>query len=115
MTHMMKQVRLHGPRDLRVDEVPLPSLGEADVLIEVAARGVCGSDLGFYESGGIRRDGAPMPLGHEFSGVIRVVGTAVGQSHHQTLNRRTAGNAGRAWVWQPACQRRCSGFAVAAA
>ena len=77
MNHVMKQVRLHGPRDLRVDEVPLPSPGEKDVLIEVAACGVCGSDLGFYESGGIRRDGAPMPLGHEFSGVIREVGTAV--------------------------------------
>jgi 2-desacetyl-2-hydroxyethyl bacteriochlorophyllide A dehydrogenase len=77
MNHVMKQVRLHGPRDLRVDEVPLPSPGETDVLVEVAACGVCGSDLGFYESGGIRRDGAPMPLGHEFSGVIREVGTAV--------------------------------------
>lgn len=75
----MKQTRLHGPRDLRLDEVPFPAMGDDDVLVDVAACGVCGSDLGFYEGGGIRPDGAPMPLGHEFAGVIRAVGAQVGR------------------------------------
>ncbi|MBT8765043.1 zinc-dependent alcohol dehydrogenase [Metapseudomonas boanensis] len=73
----MKQARLHGPRALQVDEVPYPTMGENDVLVDVVACGICGSDLGFYEHGSIRSDGAPMPLGHEFSGVIRAVGAAV--------------------------------------
>jgi 2-desacetyl-2-hydroxyethyl bacteriochlorophyllide A dehydrogenase len=74
---MMRQARLYGPRDLRVEEVPFPAMHEDDVLVDVLACGICGSDLGFYERGSIRGDGQPMPLGHEFAGVIRAVGSCV--------------------------------------
>ena len=42
----MKQVNLHGPGDVRLDEVPRPSPGPRDVVVRVEACGICGSDLG---------------------------------------------------------------------
>jgi len=74
----MKQVRLHGPQDLRIDDVPMPQAGPLDVVVKVAVFGICGSDLGFAVSGYIGRPGQhPMPLGHELTGTIHQVGDAV--------------------------------------
>ena len=74
----MKQVRLHGPEDVRVDEVPEPEPGPRDALVRVAACGICGSDVGYVRLGGIagptRR---PLPLGHELAGVVEAVGAEV--------------------------------------
>jgi threonine dehydrogenase-like Zn-dependent dehydrogenase len=64
----MKAVNLYGPGDLRVDDVGQPDPGDADVVIKIAACGICGSDLSFTRNGSFR-DG-PMPLGHEAAGVI---------------------------------------------
>ena len=67
----MKQVRIHGPDDVRLDEVPEPTPGPRDVVIEVAACGICGSDLGYIRLGGLAGPGPePMPLGHELAGVV---------------------------------------------
>lgn len=76
----MKAVRLHGPRDLRVDDFPEPPAPRpGEVLIEVTAVGVCGSDLHMYETGGIggRFVDKPVVLGHEFAGRILQVGDGV--------------------------------------
>lgn len=74
----MKQIRLHGPQDLRIDEVPMPQAGPRDVIIKVAVFGICGSDLGFARSGYIGRPGPqPMPIGHELVGVLHQVGNEV--------------------------------------
>lgn len=74
----MKQVRVHGPNDVRVDEVPEPVAGARDVIVRVAACGICGSDLGYIRMGGLAGPGGePMPLGHEFSGVVDAVGDEV--------------------------------------
>jgi 2-desacetyl-2-hydroxyethyl bacteriochlorophyllide A dehydrogenase len=74
----MKQARLHGPGDLRVDEVPQPTLGARDVLIKVATAGICGSDLHFYHLGGIAQPtDRPLPIGHELSGTVAAVGGEV--------------------------------------
>lgn len=73
-------VRLHGPSDLRVDEVPFDAtLAPDEVLIRVLATGVCGSDLHPYETGSIGSTelNDPLVLGHEFSGVVEQVGSAV--------------------------------------
>lgn len=77
MTNTIRQARLHGPGDMRIDAVPFPEMQDEDVLIEVAACGICGSDLGFHRNGGIRPDREPMAMGHEFSGVISAVGPRV--------------------------------------
>lgn len=70
---------LHGPEDLRIEEVPLRPLGPDDVLVAVDAVGVCGSDMHYFASG---RNGQnvlrqPTVLGHEASGVVTAVGADV--------------------------------------
>jgi len=75
----MKQVHIHGPGDVRVDEVPEPEAGPRDVVVEVAACGICGSDLRYVRLGGLAGPmPSPMPLGHELSGVIESVGAEAG-------------------------------------
>jgi L-iditol 2-dehydrogenase len=73
----MTAVRLHGPRDLRVDKILHPGPpGSGDVLLRVTATCICGSDLHCYKEGGIGKDvlEAPLILGHEFVGVVEAVG-----------------------------------------
>jgi threonine dehydrogenase-like Zn-dependent dehydrogenase len=73
----MKAVRLMGPDDVRVDDVPEPELAEpGDALVRVTATAICGADLFPYhgmtpgfESGTV--------LGHEFVGVVEAVGDGV--------------------------------------
>ena len=74
----MLQAMIHGPNDLRVDEVPEPECDAGDVLVRVAACGICGSDIGYVAQGGMPTQGVmPMPLGHEFAGTVLRVGSAV--------------------------------------
>lgn len=73
----MLAVKLYGPRDLRVEEVPVPGKpGKGQVLVAVTAVGVCGSDLHTYQDGRIGTTTAetPLILGHEFAGVVLAVG-----------------------------------------
>ena len=69
---------LHGPGDLRAEQVPLPVAGPGEVLLEVAACGVCGSDLDRALKKGSHR--VPLILGHEFAGHVRQVGADVDAS-----------------------------------
>jgi L-iditol 2-dehydrogenase len=75
----MKTARLHGLRDIRLDDIPTPDPGPGEALIRVRAMGVCGSDVHFYVDGRIGDDIAPLPyiLGHEFSGEISALGPGV--------------------------------------
>jgi threonine dehydrogenase-like Zn-dependent dehydrogenase len=74
----MKQVHIHGPGDVRVDEAPEPEAGPRDVIVEVAACGICGSDLRYVRLGGLAGPmPSPMPLGHELAGVVETVGAEV--------------------------------------
>lgn len=74
----MLQARIHGPDDVRVDEVPEPIAGPQDVIVRVAACGICGSDLSYIRMGGVAGPGPePMCLGHEISGTVEVAGTEV--------------------------------------
>jgi (R,R)-butanediol dehydrogenase / meso-butanediol dehydrogenase / diacetyl reductase len=84
----MKAVIIHGPGDVRIDEVALPQVGDDDVLIKLAACGICGSDLTYAKLGGVAGPAGPMPLGHEFAGTIEAVGTRV--SHYQPGQRVVA-------------------------
>jgi L-iditol 2-dehydrogenase len=64
--------RLHAPGDIRVTQAPLPEVGPGESLVRVEAVGLCGSDLHWFEEGGIGDAllSAPLVLGHEFAGVV---------------------------------------------
>jgi len=70
---------LYAPGDVRVEDVPVPEPGEREVLVEFRAVGVCGSDVHYYEHGRIGDYVVdhPLILGHELSGRISAVGSAV--------------------------------------
>ena len=73
----MTAVRLHGPRDLRVEEIARPSPpGPGMALLRITAVGICGSDLHTYEDARIGDTvvETPLILGHEFAGVVEAVG-----------------------------------------
>jgi len=74
----MQQVRVHGPADVRLDEVDDPEPGPRDAVVRVAACGMCGSDLGYIRMGGLAGPGPePMALGHELAGVVEWAGAEV--------------------------------------
>ncbi len=70
---------LHAPHDIRIEERTIPTPGPKEVLVEVKAVGVCGSDVHWYEHGriGTLVVRAPLILGHEVSGVIVELGAEV--------------------------------------
>ena len=74
----MRQVRVHGPGDVRLDDVPEPDPGPRDALVRVAACGICGSDLSYIRLGGMAGPGPePLCLGHEMAGTVEWVGPEV--------------------------------------
>ncbi|HEY3725232.1 MAG TPA: zinc-binding dehydrogenase [Acidimicrobiia bacterium] len=74
----MLQVRVHAPGDARLDEIEPPRPTARDVVVRVAACGVCGSDVSYVRLGGVAGPtGRPMPLGHEISGIVDWVGGQV--------------------------------------
>jgi L-idonate 5-dehydrogenase len=75
----MKSVVCYGPKDLRLEEQEQPVAGPDDVLINIEAGGICGSDLHYYNHGGFGtvRIKEPMILGHEVSGRVAELGSNV--------------------------------------
>jgi L-iditol 2-dehydrogenase len=67
----VKVLRLHAPGDLRLHEEPLPVPAKGEALVCVAAVGICGSDLHWFNESSIgdARLTKPLVLGHEFSAV----------------------------------------------
>jgi len=59
-----------APRSVELREVKKPEIGDDDVLLEVAAVGVCGSDLHQWTASHSWPVNYPVVLGHEFGGVI---------------------------------------------
>ena len=67
----------YGARETELRDVPIPEIGDDDVLMEVKAAGVCGSDIGFDAGFHANLLNPPVILGHEFSGVVAKVGKNV--------------------------------------
>jgi threonine dehydrogenase-like Zn-dependent dehydrogenase len=75
----MKAVTWHGNHDVRVDQVPDPSIEHpTDAIIKVTSSGICGSDLHLYEVLGPYIDVGDI-LGHEPMGIVEEVGAEVTQ------------------------------------
>ncbi|MGC8833357.1 MAG: zinc-dependent alcohol dehydrogenase [Armatimonadota bacterium] len=75
----MKAVRLYGPREFHIDEIPEPQAGPGEVKIAVRSVSVCASDVHYYLYGeiGSLKTAGPFILGHEFSGEIAEIGPGV--------------------------------------
>jgi L-iditol 2-dehydrogenase len=71
----MRAAVLHSPGDIRLEDVAVPAVGRDEVLVRVAAVGVCGSDLPRMLVKGAHR--MPIIGGHEFSGHIVDAGPEV--------------------------------------
>lgn len=82
----MKALKIHGPEDMRWDEIETPKLDSGQVLLKVHYVGICGSDLHYYfhgdNGGNVIRE--PFTPGHELSATVEIdptnewpVGTAV--------------------------------------
>jgi (R,R)-butanediol dehydrogenase / meso-butanediol dehydrogenase / diacetyl reductase len=83
----VKAALWHGRRDLRVEEVPDPTPGAHDVVVEIDWCGICGTDLGEYlygpqlipvgEPHPLTGTAAPLIMGHEFAGTVVALGREV--------------------------------------
>ena len=75
----MRASVLTGVKTLSIEQVPTPPMDSDEVLVEVAAVGVCGSDTHYYRHGRIGDFvvTGPLILGHELSGRIVAVGEEV--------------------------------------
>lgn len=71
----MQTVRLFGLQDLRLADVPMPEPGPGEVVVQVEAAGICGTDRHLYL--GEFPSTPPVTLGHEFSGIVTATGTDV--------------------------------------
>src|SRR5215207_7249810 len=73
----MKAVTWHGKRDVRVDNVPDPTIQEPnDAVVHITTTAICGSDLHLYEVLGPFMGEGDI-LGHEPMGVVEEVGSEV--------------------------------------
>ena len=74
----MRGAVMHGPGDVRVEEREAPQIVEpTDAVIRVSAACVCGSDLWPYRGIGVEDSMWPMPMGHEYAGIVEEIGDAV--------------------------------------
>ena len=72
----MKGTVLHGPRDIRFEDRPEPTIIQpTDAILRLSATCICGSDLWPYR--GIAEVAKPTPMGHEYCGIVEEVGREV--------------------------------------
>ncbi len=114
----MRGVAFLGDRELELMDFPDPTPGPHDVVLEMKASGMCGSDLHQYrrpkgagQATGLALPDRPVIVGHEPCGVVAAVGTAVGPAqakvgqrvmvhHYQGCTNCEHCRAG----WQQLCQ-----------
>jgi L-iditol 2-dehydrogenase len=70
----MRAVVYRGINDMRVETVPVPTIGPGELLIKVATCGICGTDLKKIHMGS---HSAPRIFGHEMAGTVVKVGEGV--------------------------------------
>src|SRR5947207_1427871 len=81
----MKGVVFAGNRTVEIRDFPDPAPGPGEVVLEIKASGMCGSDLKFYRASGgaaslgFTKGSAPVIAGHEPCGVVAAVGPGVSE------------------------------------
>ena len=72
----MKAAIFHGPggswpqKPMTIEDIPMPKPGPSEVLVKIAACGVCGTDLEYLKVKGTTPKSPPLILGHEVSGTV---------------------------------------------
>ena len=93
MKDAMRAVVIHAPGNYSVETVPVPKPGYGEVLVEIKAVAICGSDPGIF-AGAVRKDGwpprYPFIAGHEFAGRVADLGKGVS---NLKIGDRVAGEA----------------------
>ncbi len=98
----MRGIVFLGDRRLELREFPDPTPGPGEVVLEIKASGMCGSDLHSYRAAGggstaigIRGRGEPVIAGHEPCGVVAAVGPGVSEAQarigQRVMNHHYAG------------------------
>ena len=78
MNGKMTAAVLYGKEDVKIEKVPIPRVGQGEVLVKVQVALTCGTDLKVYQRGYHARMIVPPALfGHELAGVIEEVGSGV--------------------------------------
>ena len=78
MTRAMRAVIFHGPRDIRLEERPVPEPGPGEVVVKAGAALTCGTDFKAYRQGHrVLLGDPPSPFGHELAGTVSAVGRGV--------------------------------------
>jgi len=74
----MLAARMYDKNDIRIEEIPIPEIREDEILLQVKAASICGTDVRMLNNGykGITPK-TPRILGHELSGIIADVGARV--------------------------------------
>jgi L-iditol 2-dehydrogenase len=70
----MKAAVLKNARELVIEDVPEPEMASDEVLVSIAACGICGSDLHLYKHGSLSPD---LKMGHESAGTVAAMGDRV--------------------------------------
>ncbi|KAI0634581.1 L-threonine 3-dehydrogenase [Trametes polyzona] len=89
----MKAILYYGANNVRLEDIPEPVAGRTQVKVKVAWCGICGTDLHYYkhdpampptatEPHAVTGEKLPVVLGHEFSGTIVELGSAVDKSKY---------------------------------
>ena len=99
----MRAAVFHGREDIRIENLPEPTPGAGELLLEVHAAGICGTDAGEYGYGPklflihqahpITGHQGPMVPGHEFAGRVVAVGAGVESLAAGTLVASGAGSS----------------------
>lgn len=77
-TGMQKCAVFYGRHDIRMEERRIPEIKEDEILVRVMACGICGTDVHIFEGDkGAADTTPPVILGHEFSGIVDKIGSAV--------------------------------------
>ena len=74
MPATMRAVVYHGINDMRVEAVPVPTIGAGELLVRITTCGICGTDLKKIHFGS---HSAPRIFGHEMAGTVAQVGQGV--------------------------------------